>query len=62
LRLSAEADGTSELIAEAYLSAFGTWLARLDDDILDALGRGLSGDDALGSQWEWIRGQLPNLA
>ena len=57
-----EPGSKEELIAEAYLSAFGTWLARLDDDVLDALGTGMSQDDALGSQWEWVREQLPNLA
>jgi MoxR-like ATPase len=59
---SGEPGSTEELIAEAYLSAFGTWLARLDDDVLDALGVGMSRNDALGSQWEWVREQLRNLA
>lgn len=51
-----------ELIAEAYLSSFGTWLARLDNDVLDNLGARLRQDDALGGQWAWVREQLPNLA
>lgn len=59
---SDEPDRPEELIAKAYLSSFGTWLARLDDSVLDALGAGMSQNDALGSQWEWVREQLPNLA
>lgn len=62
LRTAANPNAADELISEAYLSSFGTWLARLDDDILDELGTGLRGDDALGNQWDWVREQLPNLA
>lgn len=57
-----EPNSTAELIAEAYLSGFGTWLARLDDEVLDSLGTNLRLDNALGSQWDWVREQLPNLA
>jgi MoxR-like ATPase len=53
---------TDELVAEAYLSAFGTWLARLEEDTLNELGNQLSQDSALGGQWQWVREQLPNLA
>lgn len=62
LRIAGNKEATDELVAEAYLSSFGTWLARLDDEVLDELGTGLSGDDALGSQWGWVREQLSNLA
>ena len=62
LKLDGPGPSMGELLAEAYLSGFGTWLARLDDDVLDALGSYLEREDALGSQWEWVRGQLPNLA
>lgn len=62
LDTAADKGAANELIAEAYLSSFGTWLARLDDEVLDELGIGLSGGDALGSQWTWVREQLPNLA
>ena len=61
--LSGEQPGSSEeLIAEAYLSAFGTWLVRLEEDVLEALGTQLSQDDALGGQWLWVVEQLRNLA
>ncbi len=61
--LSGEEPGSSEeLIAEAYLSAFGTWLVRLEDDTQEALGNQLSQDDALGGQWLWVVEQLRNLA
>ena len=52
----------SELIAEAYLSSFGTWLVRLEDDTLEELGSQMSQDDALGGEWLWVLDQLHNLA
>jgi len=51
-----------ELVAEAYLSSFGTWLARLDDDTLEELGSQMGRDDALGGEWSWVLEQLRNLA
>ena len=57
-----QAASANELIAEAYLSSFGTWLARLDDDTLEELGRQMSQDDALGGEWSWVLEQLSNLA
>lgn len=50
------------LVAEAYVSGFGTWLGRLDDKTVDDLGARLRRDDALGSQWDWVRKQYPTLA
>lgn len=47
-----------ELLAEAYLTSTGTWLARLEDDQLDTLGLMLSSPTRLGSQWDWVRSQL----
>lgn len=57
-----DAPTTYELIAEAYLSAFGTWLVRMEEDLLGELGNQLSRDDALGGQWLWVQEQLHNLA
>lgn len=59
---SQDSDSLSELIAEAYLSAFGTWLVRLEEETLDDLGYLMSRDDALGDEWDWIREQLRHLA
>jgi MoxR-like ATPase len=59
---AAETDPLDELIAEGYLSAFGTWLVRLEDETLDEIGQHLSQSDALGSQWDWVREQLRHLA
>lgn len=55
-------DALGELIAEGYLSAFGTWLVRLEDEMLDELGQHMSQSDALGSEWGWVREQLRHLA
>lgn len=57
-----ETDPVDELIAEGYLSAFGTWLVRLEDETLDEIGQYMSRADALGSQWDWVREQLRHLA
>jgi len=51
-----------ELIAEAYLSAFGTWLVRLEEETLTEFGGPISQPGALGSQWDWVRDQLRHLA
>lgn len=51
-----------ELIAEAYLSAFGTWLARQDESFLDKIGSALRSESVLGSQWDWVRMHLASLA
>jgi hypothetical protein len=62
---SLRADDTGavdELIAEGYLSAFGTWLVRLEDETLDELGQHMSQSDALGQEWDWVREQLRHLA
>jgi MoxR-like ATPase len=51
-----------ELIAEGYLSSFGTWLVRLDDDSFQELGTKIAVDRVLGTdQWEWICEQLKHL-
>lgn len=55
-------DPLDELIAEGYLSAFGTWLVRLEDETLDELGQHMSQPDALGQEWDWVREQLRHLA
>jgi MoxR-like ATPase len=51
-------DDLPELIAEGYLSAFGTWLVGQEEETLDALGQHMSLPDVLGQQWDWIRQQL----
>ncbi|WP_456598794.1 AAA family ATPase [Blastococcus sp. SYSU DS0616] len=51
----------TELLAEGYVSAVGTWLARLEEEQLDALGVRLAAEDVLGAQWEWVRSQLTAL-
>lgn len=51
-----------ELLAEGYLAAFGTWLARLDAPVLEEIGKKLESSAVLGSQWEWLEEQLRNLA
>jgi MoxR-like ATPase len=57
-----ESTDLRELIAEAYLSAFGTWLAREDEPVLDKIGAELAVDEVLGAQWQWVRSHLANLA
>jgi MoxR-like ATPase len=54
-------DSLEELIAEAYLTSTGTWLARLEEDQLDQLGLILGNPARLGDEWEWIRNQLRSL-
>jgi len=54
-------DSLEELLAEAYLTCTGTWLARLEDDQLDRLGLILGKATGLGSEWEWVRAQLRSL-
>jgi hypothetical protein len=49
------------LVAEAYLSAVGTWLARLEEDQLDALAPFCASDSVLGADWQWVREQLSAL-
>jgi hypothetical protein len=54
----------TSLVAEAYLAAAGTWLARLDDAELDALGAKLTLIEPAGLptiEWAWIRQLLPSL-
>jgi hypothetical protein len=50
-----------ELLAEAYLTASGMWLARFDDETLDRLGTRISAPEVLDDQWTWIRQQLSAL-
>ncbi|MBM7804209.1 hypothetical protein JOD57_000046 [Geodermatophilus bullaregiensis] len=50
-----------ELLAEGYVTAVGTWLARLEEEQLDALGLRLADEDVLGAQWDWVRSQLTAL-
>lgn len=50
-----------ELVAEAYLTSVGTWLSRLEEDQLDALGAVMATSGALGEQWDWVRSQLDSL-
>ncbi|MFJ6294642.1 AAA family ATPase [Streptomyces griseoviridis] len=49
------------LLAEAYLTCFGPWLARLDDVTLSDLGTRLAASDALGNEWDWINQQLQHI-
>lgn len=51
----------AELLAEAYLTALGTWLARLEENELDRLGTDVGKGDALGGEWAWVRSQLVAL-
>lgn len=50
-----------QLLAEAYLTALGPWLARLEEQDLDRLAGPLSAEDTLGGQWAWVRDQLHAL-
>lgn len=54
-------ENLAELVAEAYLSSTGTWLARLEEDQLDRLGTMLSAEGSLDAEWSWVRSQLPAL-
>lgn len=56
-----DSSNLTEILAEAYLSSTGTWLARLEDDQLDRLGAALGEESCLGPQWQWVRSQLPAL-
>ncbi|MCR8576709.1 AAA family ATPase [Streptomyces sp. Isolate_219] len=49
------------LLAEAYLTCFGPWLARLDDVTLADLGTQLSSPNALGNEWDWVNQQLQHI-
>ncbi len=50
-----------QLLAEAYLTSLGTWLARLEDAELDRLAVAMTAADALGGEWAWVRAQLTSL-
>lgn len=51
-----------ELVAEAYLTSMGTWLARLEEDELDTLGDSFRRVDVLSeNEWRWVRAQLQAL-
>lgn len=51
-----------DLLAEAYLLAVGTWLAKLDDAERDAFGLKIVADGIFPeAQWKWIVGLLPAL-
>lgn len=51
----------AELVAEAYVTSAGAWLARIDDAMLDALGAAVSTDEGLEGQWAWVTTQLDVL-
>lgn len=51
-----------ELLAEAYLASFGTWLSRLDEDVLNLLGEKLSVSHLLGAEWQWISAHVKNFS
>ncbi|MGY0235070.1 AAA family ATPase [Longispora urticae] len=61
LHTDPQAEAT-ELFAEAYLAALGTWIRRSDETIQDELGAKLSVVEALGDQWEWVKENLRYLA
>ncbi|AXB45821.1 AAA family ATPase [Amycolatopsis albispora] len=48
-------------IAESYLMGMGTWLATLDDNALEQLGREFQRPEVLGDQWDWLVGKLGGL-
>lgn len=52
-----------ELLAEAYVLAAGTWLAKLDPQELSRLGKRIVEDRKVLSdpQWRWVLKQLPTL-
>jgi len=51
-----------QLLAEAYLSAAGVWLSKLEDEELDGLEERVLASSALtGEEWTWIRSLLPAL-
>lgn len=50
------------LVAEAYLSAVGPWLANAEEDELDALGHNVVHENILpGREWDWIRDLLNTM-
>ncbi|MDP9438577.1 MAG: AAA family ATPase [Actinomycetota bacterium] len=56
---SAQTDLVRQLVAEAYLSAAGAWLANAEEGDLDVLGQKVVEREALTkSDWEWLRGLL----
>lgn len=56
---SAESALARQLVAEAYLSAAGAWLANAEDGDLDVLGQRIVERGILsGTDWEWLRGLL----
>lgn len=51
----------SALVAEAYLSSAGVWLAKLEDAQRNELGQAIAEDVLPRSEWEWIQRLLPAL-
>ncbi|MGU3645175.1 AAA family ATPase [Microbacterium sp. C23T] len=51
----------AELVAEAYLTSAGAWLARIDDAALKTLGTAVSTEEGLEGQWSWVTTQLEVL-
>jgi hypothetical protein len=59
--LAEAGDEVTPLMAESYLTNFGPWLSRQDDEILDRLGESMMRSDMFGEEWSWIREQLQHL-
>ncbi len=56
------ATGVTALLTEAYLVNVGSWLAKLDDGELEALGERIVNAGALPStEWAWVTTLLPAL-
>lgn len=60
--LPASDDILLQLVAEAYLSAAGTWLAALAPPDLDELGKAIISSGFPECEWNWMKEHLPTLA
>ena len=60
--MKASDDILLQLVAEAYLSAAGTWLAALTPPDLDELGKSVITSGFPECEWNWMKEQLPTLA
>lgn len=60
--LPASDDMLLQLVAEAYLSTAGTWLAQLTAEELDELGKTIIASGLPDCEWNWLKEHVPTLA
>jgi MoxR-like ATPase len=60
--MPASDDMLLQLVAEAYLSTAGTWLAQLTAEELDELGKTIIASGLPDCEWNWLKEHVPTLA